>query len=244
MTTLYNSLVAFLSNTSALPTIYSDPYFVDMQQYSQLYSTHLIFEHLDGTLSNLTKQVSLHLQDLIQVTIEPLSPKDDFVVDIDLLKGQLQGAVGSFVEDSLPGIWNTRAAVIDKSFLATHIESVTRQYCSVQNGNYLISTCIIEKSPKIIYQVDQYIENHLKQTIRAIVIQDLPPLFETTQSHVNGILGHFNHYIVQNNISSNAYVVHKKFKEPNELIHDLENAVNSYHPHSSLQEFIALAKVD
>ncbi|KAI8346891.1 hypothetical protein EDC96DRAFT_578255 [Choanephora cucurbitarum] len=233
--------MVFLSTTSALPAIYNKPYLIDMQHYSQLYSTHLIFEHLDGTLSNLTKRISYHLQDLIQVTIEPLSPKDDFVVDIELLKGQLQGAVGSFVEDSLPNIWNTRAAVIDRSFLSSHIESITREHCPVQNGNYLTSTCIISQSPKIIYQVDQYIENHLKQIIRTIVMQDLPPLFRTTQDHVNGILGHFNHYIVQNNMSSNAYVVHKKLKEPTALINDLESAVN---PHSSLQEFIALAKVD
>ncbi|KAI8083397.1 uncharacterized protein B0P05DRAFT_537134 [Gilbertella persicaria] len=238
-------LVALFMPISALPTTFShnQPYLVDMHQYSQLYSTHLIFDHLDSTLSNLSKRISQHFQNLIQVTMEPLSPKDDFVVDVDLLKGQLQGAVGSFVEDSLPSIWNTRAAVIDKNFLANHIGYVTTQYCSPHNDNYL-NTCVIGHSQEIIYQVDQYIQRQLKSIVRVIVTQDLPPLFQTTQSHVNGILAHFNHYIVQNNISRSAYIVHKQFEEPNELISDLEKAVNQYHPHSSFEEFMTLAKVD
>lgn len=76
-----------------LPT--AAEYFVDLTTFSSSFSTHLLFDHIDGTLSILSKRISLHFQQLVQVTTQPFNINDDaFIVDIDLLKGQLQGAVG------------------------------------------------------------------------------------------------------------------------------------------------------
>ena len=67
---------------------------VDLQQFSSHYSTHLHFDHLDNSLWTLSKRISLHFQDLVQVTTQKFDLNDVFVVDVELLKGQLQGAVG------------------------------------------------------------------------------------------------------------------------------------------------------
>jgi hypothetical protein len=91
-----------------LPTVYGLPtsssmyysgstFNVDIQRFSSLFSTHLLFDHIDGTLSFLSKRISLSFQDLIQVTPQPpFDINDDafVIVDVELLKGQLQGAVG------------------------------------------------------------------------------------------------------------------------------------------------------
>jgi hypothetical protein len=70
-------------------------YFVDLPTFSSLFSTHLLFDHIDGTLSILSKRISLSFQQLVQVTTQPFNINDDaFIVDVDLLEGQLQGAVG------------------------------------------------------------------------------------------------------------------------------------------------------
>jgi len=59
-----------------------------------------------------------------------------------------------------------------------------------------MNTCIEKNADEIVARVDQYIQNHVKHILTSIVMEDLPPLFQTTQSHVNGILAHFNHYLV------------------------------------------------
>lgn len=69
-------------------------YFVDIHRFSTQFSAHLLFDHLDGSLSTLSKRISLHFQDLVQVSSPTLELNNTFVVDVDLLKGQLQGAVG------------------------------------------------------------------------------------------------------------------------------------------------------
>lgn len=72
----------------------NDNYFVDIHSFSSIFSTHLLFDHLDGTLSLLSKSISLHFQNLVQVSAQPFDLNDTFTVDVELLKGQLQGAVG------------------------------------------------------------------------------------------------------------------------------------------------------
>ncbi|CAO3613136.1 unnamed protein product [Mucor fragilis] len=259
-------LLAFLVLPSALialpyPNDLQQLHYVDIHQFSQFFSSHLLFDHLDGTLTVLSKRISQHFQDLIQVTVQPLGggPNDDFEVDVDLLKGQLQGAVGSFIEDSLPTVWNTRSSVIDKSSLSQYIEKITSEYCTITTDNTLMNTCIEKNANQIVTRVDQYIQNHVKHILTSIVMEDLPPLFQTTQSHVNGILAHFNHYLVKNrdrksfkdsNATQNTIVIQQNLENSVELITHLEMTVNLYHQsledasHSSLQKFIFFARVN
>ncbi|KAI8644540.1 hypothetical protein BD408DRAFT_121157 [Parasitella parasitica] len=240
------------------------PYNVDVSQFSQFFSSHLLFDHLDGTLTVLSKRISLHFQSLIQVTVQPPGGgvNDDFEVDIDLLRGQLQGAVGyivkfvAFIEDSLPTIWNTRSKVIDKSSLTQYIEKTTSDYCAINVDNTFINTCIQKNIQEIAARVDQYIQDHVNRILWLIATEDLPPLFQTTQSHVNGILAHFNHYLVKGRDRKqfkelkNTIVIQHNLENSVELISYLEMAVNSHHQslenasHTSLQKFISLARVN
>lgn len=122
-----------------------------------------------------------------------------------------------------------------------------------------MNTCIEKNANEIVARVDQYIQNHVKHILTSIVMEDLPPLFQTTQSHVNGILAHFNHYLVKNgdkktfkdsNATQNTIVIQQNLENSVELITYLEMTVNLYHQsledasHSSLQKFISLARVN
>jgi hypothetical protein len=148
------------------------------------------------------------------------------------------------MEDSLPHIWNTRASSIDKSSLTSFVEGVTVSYCPP-----LLNTCIENHSSQIVSHVDHYIQNHLKDILRIIVMVDLPPLFQTTQSHVNGILAHFHHYLLHNK-TSNPILIHQSFENANELLAYLETVIHPYHnqpfslQNSPLQKFISLARVE
>lgn len=125
--------------------------------------------------------------------------------------------------------------------------------------NTFMNTCIQKNANEIVTRVDQYIQNHVKHILTLIVMEDLPPLFQTTQSHVNGILAHFNHYLVKNRdrklfkettTATNTIVIQQNLENSVELITYLEMAVNLYYQsledasHSSLQKFISLARVN
>ncbi|KAG2234795.1 hypothetical protein INT48_006712, partial [Thamnidium elegans] len=246
--------------TQALPTSYYDNqqlnyrritenYVVDIHAFSSVFSTHLLFDHLDGTFSSLSKNISLHFQDLVQVSAQSFGINDDFVVDVELLKGQLQGAVGSFIEDSLPNIWNARASVIDKANLSIYIEQMTVEYCPT-NHSTILNNCIEDNAQHIVSKVDYYIRDHLLQIISIIVKEDLPPLFQTTQSHVNSILAHFSKYL-QKKASMDTFaktiVMYHSFENAEELTVYLQSTIGLYHPSlekSTLEKYISLARVD
>ncbi len=86
--------------TMTLPTTHYEPsppveeYMIDVHKFSLQLSTHLLFNPIDTFLTSISKRISLHFQNLVQVTTETVDLNNDFVVDVDLLKGQLQGAVG------------------------------------------------------------------------------------------------------------------------------------------------------
>ncbi|KAI9470900.1 MAG: hypothetical protein EXX96DRAFT_586144 [Benjaminiella poitrasii] len=266
-------ILALLPSTRTFPTTFHEDntkkiYHVDLHHMSQSFSSHLLFDHLDGIFSFLSRHISHHFQDLVQVTIQPSSASSDSVLDIDLLKGQLQGAVGSFIEDSLSAIWNKHAAVLDKSVLSNYIERVTLDVCSTTTttSTYLLNnTCIESHTQHILYLVENYIQDHIKHIIKLIVMEDLPPLFKTTQSHVNGILAHFNQHLVQHNqqfysannnsnntlAALNPIIIHQDLDNSIELIQYLEMAISLYHQssrstshQSKLKQFILLSKIE
>lgn len=217
-------------------------YFVDIHRFSTQFSTHLLFDHIDGSLSTLSKRISLHFQDLVQVSSPTLELNNTFVVDVDLLKGQLQGAVGSFIEDSLPAIWSARGTAIDKASLSNYVERVTKRYCQPHDRDVISSTCIEYNARPIVADVDRYIRSHLFDIIQVIVQEDLPPLFSTTQSHVNGILAHFSHTITaaKKKINTNSFVKFS-FENSTELISYLQSFVDHLY-HASLEETMSLKK--
>lgn len=152
----------------------------------------------------------------------------------------------AFIEDSLPTIWNTRAAVIDKANLSNYIEKITSQYCYLDD-NILNNMCIENNAQQIVSTVDHYIQQHVLNIITLIVKQDLPPLFKTTQSHVNSILAHFSHYLTKKTSFNTDFVMYHSFENIDDLTLYLQSTINLYHPSLekfSLKKYTLLAKVD
>lgn len=155
----------------------------------------------------------------------------------------------AFIEDSLPNIWNARASVIDKANLSTYIEQITIQYCPT-NLNSISNTCIKDNARYIVSKVDYYIRDHLLNIISIIVKEDLPPLFQTTQSHVNSILAHFSSFLNRKssaNTSANTIVMYHSSENSEALTSYLQSTIDLYHPSldkSTLEKYISLARVD
>lgn len=146
----------------------------------------------------------------------------------------------------MPTIWNTRAAVIDKANLSSYIEQVVMQYCYLDQ-NIINNMCIENNAQEIVSTVDHYIQQHLLNIITLIVKQDLPPLFETTQSHVNSILAHFGHYLNRKASINTGIVMHHSFENIDNLTVYLQSVIKLYHSSlekSTLDKYTLLARVN
>lgn len=79
---------------------------VDLNRFSQLLSVHLLFDHFENAVANLSKKVSRRFQETIQfsilygngdsdiITDDSINMSNEMTFDIQVLKGQIQGAVG------------------------------------------------------------------------------------------------------------------------------------------------------
>ncbi|ORZ00289.1 hypothetical protein BCR43DRAFT_521339 [Syncephalastrum racemosum] len=116
----------------------TSPHFdVDIHRFAHLLSTHLWFDHLETTFGHLSKQISRRFHDWVRIDAQPLVVTDSHSnddacspVDLQILKGQIKGAVGAFIEDKLPGIWNKHARALDTASLQHYIEEATQHACS------------------------------------------------------------------------------------------------------------------
>ncbi|ORZ00158.1 hypothetical protein BCR43DRAFT_484766 [Syncephalastrum racemosum] len=204
----------------------NEDFAVDVNRFAQLLSTHLLFDHLDHAFFMLSKKISVQFRDSFQVSVQTADTTEDHdpssSVDVQILKGQLQGAVGSFVEDKLPNVWSQRASALDRSALQSYIESVVMRLCATSPENFpseshpfvrppdnggnpadaanqpftVASTCLNTHARQFLSSIDRYVSNHVKRTMTDIVSYELPGLYSITRSQVNDILKHFNEYIL------------------------------------------------
>ncbi|KAI8049443.1 uncharacterized protein B0P05DRAFT_563721 [Gilbertella persicaria] len=173
---------------------------VDTNRFTQLLSNHLLFDHFDKAYYQLARKISLQFRDVIHVKVKKIKTKSnskstssrDMVlpppVDIQILKRQLKGAVGSFIEDKLPAILTNR---YNTSTLQTELEHLLYQYCP---STHNLSQCILDNREPFLTQVHHYTTQELQSTLSRVNQFDLPRLFEKTRAQISGILIHFNQH--------------------------------------------------
>lgn len=86
--------------------IIEEDFDVDINRFAQLLSVHLLFDHFENAVTNLSKKVSRRFQETIQfsilygngdsdiITEESIGSGNEMTFDIQVLKGQIRGAVG------------------------------------------------------------------------------------------------------------------------------------------------------
>ncbi|CDH57778.1 predicted protein [Lichtheimia corymbifera JMRC:FSU:9682] len=190
---------------------------LDLSLYSQLLSTHLARD-VDTAFYTMSKQISTQFRDALEVLgeeqLEPVSP-----VDVQILKRQLRGAVGSYIEDKLPTAWNRHDPyTLSLASLAAFIEKTVLELCMMENNNKYGNTdddgnqhdtintttvidhesnvisaqCLDEpRDRQLLSAIDRYINTHIQRTITAMAQHELPGLLDTTQHQVTDVLTHF-----------------------------------------------------
>lgn len=163
---------------------------LDVHRFSHIVSTHLLFDHVDTTLRMLSRTISNRFREEIQIDTMEDNDTRCLPLDVQLLKGQISGAIGSFIEDKLPNVWNEHAKALDKPSLEYLIEHVARDLCP---SNVVLNQCLAEHGRQLLSYISHHIEAQLGTTISHIVQHDIPHLFQTTQIQVASLLTHFNH---------------------------------------------------
>ncbi|CAO3578476.1 unnamed protein product [Absidia cylindrospora] len=195
-------------------------------------------EHLDSAVTTLSKKLAAQIQNSVQLIIRPYdstatrqqpqqqqpwnyqNKDDDEDVDIRLLIEQLEGAVGSYIEDQLPTLWyrHRSFAALDsvslRSFMEqtilTHCPLVTlngelvtdddepiqRQQQQQQQHRYISHQCLQPFAHTFSTALDDFIKQNMQSTLVEIVRDDLPQLLIKTDNHLLAILNHFNTFLL------------------------------------------------
>ncbi|CAO3701076.1 unnamed protein product [Rhizopus stolonifer] len=187
---LFNSAFSLTDIITATET-------VDLNRFTQLLSHHLLYEHFDKAYLQLSKKISLQFRNAIHVKIKrvPNSQKAIVPVDVQILKRQLKGAVGSFIEDKLPAILTTRH---DTNNLKNQLDDLIYEYCSdsiTQNAT-MSQACLLENQHEFLLRMHGYINREVQDILYHVDKSILPKLFEKTRAQMSGILIHFNQHIM------------------------------------------------
>ncbi|CAO3592442.1 unnamed protein product [Absidia cylindrospora] len=229
---------------SQLNDIDDEDFYVDLNRFTQLLSAHIMAEHLENAVTALSKALAAQIQDSVQLITQQRSnnspynsPEKETVgqqqqqqlrwiqqeddtdgdVDVRLLKEQLQGAVGSYVEDQLPNMWYSHSSFValDSISLRSFMETTLSDYCPLMrmpttddvqqqeqqqqrgDGDVMISfTCLRPLTRNFSTVVDNYIKQNMHSTLVDIVQQDLPQLLIMTDNHIRAVLNHFNTFLL------------------------------------------------
>ncbi|ORZ20301.1 hypothetical protein BCR42DRAFT_408441 [Absidia repens] len=222
-------------------------FYVDLNRFTQLLSAHIMAEHLENAVTTLSKALAAQIQDSVQLIRQQrnnngpynslgketvgqqqqqlrwIQQEDDTDSDVDvrLLKEQLQGAVGSYVEDQLPNMWYSHSSFValDSISLRSFMETTLSTYCPLMrmpttddlqhqeqqqqqqqqrdNDDVMISfACLRPLTRKFSTVVDNYIKENMHSTLVDIVQQDLPQLLIMTDNHIRAVLNHFNTFLL------------------------------------------------
>ncbi|KAI8970319.1 hypothetical protein BDF20DRAFT_826510 [Mycotypha africana] len=183
----------------------------DVHKFIQLFAQHLLMDHYDKAYTQLSKRISFQFRDAIQLRIKKIKkPLDDKAeeedqnkaaqkttkvpspVDVQILKRQLKGAVGSFIEDKLPIL------LLDKyntTRLQTHLHETILRYCPDAHP-----PCILDHTDPFLKELEHYTAKECQDTLIQLNDVDLPRLFEKTRAQISGILVHFNQHTMDQNL--------------------------------------------
>ncbi|KAG2181641.1 hypothetical protein INT44_008456 [Umbelopsis vinacea] len=188
--------------------IIEEDFDVDINRFAQLLSVHLLFDHFENAVTNLSKKVSRRFQETIQFSIlygngdsdiiTEESTSNELTFDIQVLKGQIRGAVGSFIEDNLPNVWYQHATSLDKASLQQQIRQITISLCGPYSNkeDTVLYSCIAEHSNQLQSQMDRFVGKNLDRTLAFVTKRELPRLFEATASEVHSVLLYFNRHVL------------------------------------------------
>ncbi|KAL0080638.1 hypothetical protein J3Q64DRAFT_1705409 [Phycomyces blakesleeanus] len=242
-------LVATLIGCSLVPTLTAlpitsklpnpdrqpdDVYNVNVDQFAQLVSTHLQFDHLDSIVSATYKEIASQFQHHIEITTQSTDPSslkpirtirlssienDQYafqqpaassgpdVMDLEILKAQMFGAIQAHTEGDLPVAWDRLADKLGRPALESFVRQLISSHCGTANINHpkrqsfsdlvVLSECLAQNSVLLSSRLDQYISDNLLDIFEALDSKVLPDMLSHTTRDLKDVLDYFNTAFLQ-----------------------------------------------
>ncbi|KAL0088274.1 hypothetical protein F4703DRAFT_1845267 [Phycomyces blakesleeanus] len=191
----------------------NEPFVVQIDQFTQLVSTHLHFDHLEPIISTTYREISGQLQHHIEITVHDTSldtqPYDNIRqhsfqqsqslegMDIEILQAQISGAIQAHTEGNLPLAWDKVADKLSRPALEAYLVQLISTRCGINAGfpvqaDQADSGCLMEKAVSLSSSIDDYIANNLSETFLTLDQTVLPDLLEHTARDLKQVLDYFN----------------------------------------------------
>ncbi|OZJ04533.1 hypothetical protein BZG36_03990 [Bifiguratus adelaidae] len=173
---------------------------VSVHQFSHLLTTHVLYDHVDVLLSHIAAKVSKQFRQMIHVESFGREGEGDGM-DLDLLQGQLEGAIDGFIVDNLPSLAASRAPDLSELQLYTFILRFLSDTCPLTAPDVAVTSekdvtvnvdCLRRHSKQILSTVHHHVRQHFIRALTLIEHSDLEPLFARTKLQVDSVIQWFN----------------------------------------------------
>ncbi|KAI9007980.1 hypothetical protein CLU79DRAFT_777371 [Phycomyces nitens] len=194
---------------------------VNVDRFAQLVSTHLQFDHLDSIVSATYKEIAVQFQHHIQITTQPTDPSQEplpiilssnqhtfqqpsgpDVMDLEILKAQMFGAIQAHTEGDLPVAWDRLADRLGRPALESFVRHLILSHCAtdlIQESDQVVpSECLAENAVLLSSNLDQYISSNLFDIFEALDSRVLPDMLSHTTRDLKDVLDYFNTAFLQN----------------------------------------------
>ncbi|KAI9024962.1 hypothetical protein CLU79DRAFT_745617 [Phycomyces nitens] len=188
----------------------NEPFVVQIDQFTQLVSTHLHFDHLEPIISTTYREISGQLQHHIEITVHDTSLDTQYSrqhsfqqsqslegMDIEILQAQISGAIQAHTEGNLPLAWDRVADKLSRPALEAYLSQLISTQCGITAGfpvqaDQADSGCLMEKAVSLSTNIDHYIASNLSETFLTLDQTVLPDLLEHTARDLKQVLDYFN----------------------------------------------------
>lgn len=190
---------------------------VQVDRFAQLIATHWQFDHLDTIKSACYDYIAQQMRDHIEISVHgssnsnnddddptliatapdqhPLSAiSSSDVMDLDILRAQIFGAIQAHVGGRLPIMWDELGDKLGRPAIELYVRRLVLSHCdSVSNDDdHVEHACLVEYGHQILAEIDRYVVRHLINLFDIMNGEYLEPLLQHTATDLHQVLAYFN----------------------------------------------------
>ncbi|KAI9323210.1 hypothetical protein BX666DRAFT_1873287 [Dichotomocladium elegans] len=194
------------------------PSLVQVDRFAQLVAAHWLYDHLETIKSRSYDHIATRLGSHVEVfAVGRHDDGDDStLVDLDILKAQIFGAIQAHIGGHLPVVWDDLSAnTLSKPALEQHIVHLVHTRCPAssrgkdEEGRSIIAaaaaaaaaaatansvehSCLLQCGDQILAELDRYVIHHLQNVFGAMDTHVMPDLLKHTEKDLRQVIDYFN----------------------------------------------------
>ncbi|KAI7884771.1 hypothetical protein K492DRAFT_173245 [Lichtheimia hyalospora FSU 10163] len=188
---------------------------VQVDRFAQLIATHWQFDHLDTIKSACYDYIAQQMRDHIEISVHgnnnnnddptliatvpdqhPLSASSmssSDVMDLDILRAQIFGAIQAHVGGRLPIMWDELGDKLGRPAIELYVRRLVLSHCRVSDDDdHVEHACLVEYGHQILAEIDRYVVRHLVNLFDIMNGEYLEPLLQHTATDLHQVLAYFN----------------------------------------------------